>query len=90
MSNQTAEAAVMAKAVAAATVEVALDLNSTMLIGIVGKTDAPEALLRNRDGSITRVARGDKTNAGTVIGIDETSVRLQKSGKVTVLQLPRG
>ena len=93
MSNQdtaaAADPAVMAKAESVATVEVALNLGSTILIGIVGKMESPEALLRNADGTIQKIARGDRIKAGTVIGIDASSVHLQKSGKVTVLQLPQ-
>ena len=94
MSSQdtpaTADPAVMLKAESEATVTAELDLKSTILIGIVGKTDAPSALLRHKDGSIVKIARGDKIKAGTVIGIDASSVHLQKFGKVTVMRLPQG
>lgn len=78
-----------AKTAKLATVLDALDMKTTVLIGIVGQTGTPSALLRNPDGSIVKIGRGDKTSAGTVVGINANSVSLQKSGKVRVLRLPQ-
>jgi len=71
-----------------ATEQNVLDLRSTVLIGIVGKSTEPSALLRRPDGTITKVSPGDKTRAGTVIAIDAGSVSLRKGRKVKVLRLP--
>ncbi len=79
----------MAKAEGLATETDTLDLGSTALIGIVGKTGEQMALLRNPDGSIDKVGRGDKTKAGKVVGIDAQSVSLQSAGRVRVLKLPK-
>ena len=46
------DSATMSKAEIEATVEGALDLEFTVLIGIFGKTEAPSAILRNPDGTI--------------------------------------
>ncbi len=93
MSNKdtpaAAEPSVMAKAESVATVRADIDLQSTMLIGFVGKTEALDALLRKRDGSVIRVSRGDKTPVGTVIGIDGETLRVQNGGTVKVMRLPR-
>ena len=85
----TAGTTVMAKAESEATVEAALDLKSTVLIGIFGKPESLSALLRSPDGSIVRIARGDKTSVGTVVGIDVESVRVQKAGRVLVMRMPK-
>lgn len=83
------DSAPMSKAESEATVRGALKLEYTVLIGIFGKTEAPSALLRNPDGTILKIDRGDETSAGTVVAIDADSVRLQKSGKVQVLRMPK-
>ena len=71
-----------------ATLRQVLPLNQLVVIGIAGTPENRIALLRDRKGAILRVKTGDKTPRGQVAAIGETTVHLQKFGKVEKLDLP--
>jgi hypothetical protein len=70
-----------------ATQAAALPLHEVALIGIVGPTTTPTALLRLKTGNILKLAVGDDSPVGPVIGIDQTSLRLKRGGRVRTLRL---
>lgn len=73
-----------------ATLPAALHLRSLTLIGIVGPTATPSALLRQKDGRILKLDVGDSSPVGTLAAIDHNSVRLSRNGRIKTLSLPQG
>ena len=65
----------------------ALPLHEVALIGIVGPTATPAALLRLKSGKILKLAVGDDSPMGPVVGIDQTSLRLKRGNRVQTLRL---
>lgn len=73
---------------AAATVEAAVPLNETILLGIFSGPEQVSALLRHADGAIDRVAPGDQTRAGRVLAVGADRVILSRFGSERTLTLP--
>lgn len=71
-----------------ATLPAALRLRSVTLIGIVGPTANPSALLRLSGGRILKLDVGDKSPAGTVAAIGGNAVRLSRRGRIKTLRIP--
>lgn len=83
MSDETNEVTA-----AAATVEAAVPLNETILIGVFSGPDGASALLRLSGGDILRVAPGERSRAGLVLAVGEDRVILSRAGAERVLTLP--
>ncbi|KPP87152.1 MAG: Type IV pilus biogenesis [Rhodobacteraceae bacterium HLUCCA08] len=75
---------------AAATVEAAVPLSETILIGVLSGPEGASALLRLASGDILRVAPGDDSRAGQVLAVGEDRVILRRPGGQQVLTLPGG
>ena len=73
-----------------ATQSVDINLNDLTLLGVFGRDDAPEALLRLPNGQVEKVSRGSKIGGQTVIAIDETRVALSRGGRARWLEMPAG
>lgn len=58
------------------------------LIGVMGSSEAPRALLITPAGRTLNVAIGDRTPRGKVVAIDETSVVLNGGSGTTRLSMP--
>lgn len=71
-----------------ATIEDALPLHRIALLGIFGKEGDWGALIRKPEGTVLKVALGDRTPVGEVVGIDETQVVLQSMGSTIRLRMP--
>lgn len=63
-------------------------LPALALIGIVGSATAPAALIRDRDGTISRVSPGDSFGKHTVAAIGGDRVILARDNRTTTLTLP--
>ena len=71
-----------------ATRRVQYDPTRPRLIGIFGREDAPNALLRLPSGLMRRVARGDRIGAATVAAIDAEAVILVQGGRTERIAMP--
>jgi len=85
-------AARSAKSVAAriprsATEDGALNLDSTMMIGVIESRRGRQALVRTANGDFRRVARGDLVDGWRVRSIDREAMRLTRRGKNRTLLL---
>ena len=58
------------------------------LIGLMGTSTAPSALLLTRSGRTLKVAPGDRTPGGKVVAIDKAGIVLQSGGSQTRLTMP--
>ena len=58
------------------------------LIGVMGSTQAPRALLMTAGGRTLRVELGDRTPSGKVVAIGEDSIILNAGHGTTRLTLP--
>ncbi|MGX9349975.1 hypothetical protein ACS3QZ_02110 [Shimia sp. W99] len=58
------------------------------LIGLMGTTENPSALLLTPSGRTLKVGLGDRTPGGKVVGIDNTSIVLQSGSRETRLTMP--
>ncbi len=76
-----------AKVAKLATDQVLLD--RTALIGTFGSDANPGALVREGNGTVTRVTVGDKVAGGVVAAIAPDRLVLSRHGKTEVLELPR-
>ncbi len=65
-------------------------LDRTALIGIFGSANAPGALIRLPNGKIARVTVGTTVEGSEVRAIDDSRIMLSRSGRDTVLSLPKG
>ncbi len=65
-------------------------LDRTALIGIFGSANSLGALIRFPNGEIARVTVGTNVQGSEVRAIDDSRVMLSRSGRDTVLSLPRG
>ena len=66
-----------------------MKLDRLAVIGIYGNDTDPRALVRENDGTITRVQVGDTLVAGIVTAIGDDAVVLSRRGGNTVLKLPQ-
>jgi Tfp pilus assembly protein PilP len=58
------------------------------LIGIMGSTKSPRALLMTTTGRTIRVSVGDNTPGGRVAAIGENKIILKGGGGTTTLEIP--
>ncbi|GAA6180992.1 MULTISPECIES: hypothetical protein [unclassified Shimia] len=58
------------------------------LIGVMGSTNAPRALLMTTSGRTLRVELGDRTPSGKVVAIDGSSIVLNGGQGTTRLSMP--
>jgi hypothetical protein len=58
------------------------------LIGIFGSDSAPGALIRERNGTISRVGVGDRAGGAVVSAISDKAIVLTRGGRNSVLKLP--
>ena len=58
------------------------------LIGLMGTSTAPSALLLTRSGRTLKVAPGDRTPGGKVVAIDKSGIILQSGGAQIRLAMP--
>ncbi len=78
-----------ASVAAAATIEDAISLRTTNLIGVYGAPGAYRALIRQPGGRYVMVSIGESIGDGwRVVGIDESSIRVQKGSRTETLGLP--
>ncbi|MCP5376389.1 MAG: hypothetical protein H6904_04870 [Rhodobacteraceae bacterium] len=70
-----------------ATIANAIDLGDLSLIGIVGSSSRPRALVRTQKGKILTVTVGDKLDGGKVSGIGDGQLTYVKGGKTHVLKM---
>lgn len=68
----------------------ALPAGGTVLIGIYGDQNAPEALVRTGSGRIRRIQIGSKVAAARVVAIDANGLVLERGGKTQRLAIPGG
>lgn len=66
-----------------------MELDRLTLIGISGNDTDPRALLREGDGTITKVRVGDTLEVGIVTAIGDDAVVLSRRGGNTILKLPQ-
>lgn len=71
-----------------ATIENGINLRETSLIGVYGKPGAYRALIRQRGGIYSMVTIGQSVGGWTIVGIDESTVRIQRGNRSEILRLP--
>ena len=72
----------------AATIENAINLRQTNLIGIFGSADARTALIRLSGGRMVRVQQGQSFSGWTVVAISNSTVRIRKRNREEILRMP--
>jgi len=72
----------------AATIENAINLRKTNLLGIFGTADNRTALIRLSGGRNIRVQRGQSFSGWTVVAISEDTVRIRKRNREEILRMP--
>lgn len=77
-----------ASVVRAATIENAINLRTTNLLGIFGTADNRTALIRLSSGRNIRVQLGQKFSGWTVVAISENTVRIRKRNREEILRMP--
>ena len=78
-----------ANVAAAATLDDAINLRATNLIGVFGSPGSYRALVRLNGGRYLMVTIGESIGSGwSVVGMDETSIRIQKGSRTETLGLP--
>ncbi|MCY4462940.1 MAG: hypothetical protein OXC26_21475 [Albidovulum sp.] len=65
----------------------ALKTDNVNLIGVFGANDDKRALIRFKNGSIRRVKVNSKILGGRVVSIDDSTVRISRSGRIYFLKL---
>jgi len=85
---QTVNLPTTASVARAATIENAINLRKTNLLGIYGTEDNRTALIRLSGGRLLRVQRGQRFSGWTVVAITTNSVRVQKRNREEILRLP--
>ncbi|MFT7593276.1 MAG: ribosomal protein L2 [Paracoccaceae bacterium] len=88
MANPSSAGATPANVAAMATQSGALRRTGLSLIGVFGQEADLQALVREPNGKVHRVANGTKLSAGRIVGIDTQGVVLQKNGRTVHLTLP--
>ncbi|MCF6271971.1 MAG: hypothetical protein L3J37_02100 [Rhodobacteraceae bacterium] len=71
-----------------ATIDNAINLRKTNLIGIFGTDDARTALIRLPRGRMVRVQRGQSFSGWTVVAISTDAVRIRKRNREEILRMP--
>jgi hypothetical protein len=72
-----------------ATVDNAINLKKTSLIGVYGTSSNRRALVRLPSGRYKKVQVGDRIDGGKVAAIGEDELRYVKSGRNLVLKMPK-
>ena len=72
----------------AATIENAINLRKTNLIGIYGSADNRTALIMLSGGRMVRVQHGQSFSGWTVVAVSENSVRIRKRNREEILRMP--
>ena len=73
-----------------ATLRNAIRLNRINLIGVSGKPNARNALVRLKNGRYRKVTVGDRLDGGRVTAIGRSDLRYSKSGRQVKLEIPSG
>jgi hypothetical protein len=73
-----------------ATLRNAIRLNQINLIGVSGKPNARNALVRLKNGRYRKVTVGDRLDGGRVTAIGRSDLRYSKSGRQVKLDIPSG
>lgn len=73
-----------------ATLRNAIRFNRINLIGVSGKPNARNALIRLKNGRYRKVAVGDRLDGGRVTAIGRSDLRYSKSGRQVKLEIPSG
>ncbi|MBB04542.1 hypothetical protein [Pseudooceanicola sp.] len=68
----------------------ALDLGGVALLGTMVETTGPKALLRLENGTVRKVAPGDRIGMVRVRAIGEGIVQITSLGAVETLSMPNG
>jgi hypothetical protein len=71
-----------------ATMRNAIRFNRINLIGVSGKPNARNALVRLKNGRYRKVAVGDRLDGGRVTAIGRSNLRYSKSGRQVKLEIP--
>jgi len=71
-----------------ATIENALNLRKTNLLGIYGTADNRTALILLSSGRRVRVQMGESFSGWTVVAISENTVRIRKRNREEILRMP--
>ncbi len=78
-----------ASVAAAATLEEVINLRATNLIGVFGQPGSYRAMIRQPGGRYLTVTIGESIGDGwRVVGIDESSIRVQKGSRTETLRVP--
>ncbi len=85
---QTVSLPTSASVARAATIQNAINLRRTNLLGIFGAADARTALIMLADGRRVRVQTGQKFTGWTVVAISENTVRIRKRNREAILRMP--
>lgn len=72
----------------AVTVEAALPLEETALLGLFSGPDGDTALLRLPGGVVVKVARGGVVDGGRVVAVSADGVRIARGDRQDVLMMP--
>ncbi len=73
-----------------ATTRHALNTNRLALLAVFGTPSTRFAMIRQGNGTVTKIQVGDTVDGGRVAAITETSVQYQKGGRIVTLSLPTG
>ncbi|SEL02529.1 pilus assembly protein PilP [Roseivivax marinus] len=88
---ETNDAATPENVAKTATTHADFDRHDTMVLGVYGDENAPEALLRTPDGKVARVRKGERLGRHTIVAIDETRVALlTRGGRARWIEMPGG
>ncbi|NOR62999.1 MAG: hypothetical protein GQ535_10975 [Rhodobacteraceae bacterium] len=85
---QTVSLPTSASVARSATIENALNLRKTNLLGIYGTADNRTALILLSSGRRIRVQTGESFSGWTVVAISESTVRIRKRSREEILRMP--
>ncbi len=85
---QTVSLPTSASVARAATIENAINLRKTNLLGVFGTADNRTALIRLSGGRNIRVQRGESFSGWTVVAISQDTVRIRKRNREVILRMP--
>ena len=85
---QTVNLPTSASVARSATIENAINLRKTNLLGIYGTADNRTALILLSSGRRVRVQMGESFSGWTVVAISESTVRIRKRSREEILRMP--
>jgi len=88
MANPSPAGATPANVAEMATQSGVLSRTGLSLIGVFGQEANLQALVRDSNGKVHRVAKGTRLAAGRIVGINAAGVMLEKHGRTVHLMLP--